>query len=318
MRPALALALVALVGCAGPAPTRPGFREAWELLVCTDDGGLLDARITVGNTGALKGQGHVHVDRWRGEDSPINFTRTAGPEETAVWDERDRVAVGHDRLGVEKTGWTLRVNHAETSAVLHLDAADGPQVAEVRGDVDGGTWTISAPLPAARATGWIEAGKRGGAIEGHGLMTWRGGDGAPTWPRRSLYVLGGGDTSIGLDMHGDVRLTWARVGGRDLDASAATLRPTADGELLLDLAPTADVTVRLVPRRTGGVVDPYAHLTLAERQLLRLRGGPPVRRVQLLQAWVRAGEREERAPAVLVEVAAEDDLLPITAKKRLR
>lgn len=314
MRPALAL--LVLGACTVPTTQQPTWREAWELLVCMDDGGLLDARVAVGNTGVLKGQGHLRLDRWRADDAPINFARTSAPGETGVWEERDRVAIGPDRLGVEREGWTLRVQSGQAKAVLHLDQTDGPAVLDATHALDAGTWTVSAPLPAARATGWIEAGKRGGAVSGHGMMTWRGGVGAPAWPRRAVYVMGGGDTSIGLDTHGDVRLAWARVAGRDLDTSAATLRPTADGELLLDLAPAEDVTVRLVPRRTKGETDPFEHLNIVEKQALRARGGPPVRRVQLMQAWIRSGSREERAPAVLVEVAPRKALLPLSVRKR--
>lgn len=313
-----ALAVLLLAGCRAVPEQRPLWRESWELLVPTDDGGLLDARIAVGNTGVLAGQGHLRLDRWRGDDSPVNFARVASPDESGVWPERDRVRVGPDRLGVERRGWTLRVSDDETSAVVHLEANGGPTPTDVRHETTGGTWTQSVPLASAEVTGWLEAGSRGGAIGGHGVLTYRGGDGVPDWPRRAVYVFGGAETSVGVDVHGGGRMAWGRVGGRDLVMDDAQLKTGPEGELLLDLRPAEDVALVLTPRTTGGRSDPFSGLSTVEQQALRPLGGPPVRRVQLLQAKFAGAGTAVRLPAVLVEVAAEEDLLDIKPRKRPR
>ena len=48
-------------------------------LILTEDGGMVDARITVGNTGLLRNQGHLRANRWSSIDSPILFALTEGP-----------------------------------------------------------------------------------------------------------------------------------------------------------------------------------------------------------------------------------------------
>jgi hypothetical protein len=313
-----AVSLIWLAGCSAAPTDHVTWREAWEMLVCTSNGGLIDARLVVGNTGVVAGQGRLHLDRWRAGESPVNFARMAGPDESGVWEQRERVSVGPDRLGVERGGWTLRVNDEQAGAVLHLQPVDAPTVPSVSGGAPGGTWTVSAPIVAARASGWLEAGAQGGAVDGHGLMVYRSGTGLPDWPRRAVYIFGGGDTSFGLDVQGDSRLAWARVSGTDLVSTDASLTADADGALVLDLAPSEDVQVRLVPRATGGRTEPYDHLSWPESQALRVLGGAPVRRVTLLQARIQTPKGEQRAPAVLVEVAPPSDLLPIRAPKRLR
>jgi hypothetical protein len=312
------LALAALVGCRATPEQRPLWRESWELIAPTDDGGLLDARVTVGNTGVLAGQGHLRLDRWRGDDSPVNFARMASPDESGVWPERDRVRVGPDRLGVERRGWTLRVNDDEASAVVHLETTGGPSPEQVSTEVQGGTWTMSVPLASGEVAGWLEAGSRGGALGGQGVLTWRGGDGLPGWPRRAVYIIGGGETSVGLDEHGGARMAWGRVGGRDLVMDDAALKTGPDGELVLDLRPAEDIAFTLVPRTTGGTTDPFERLSTVEKQALRALGGPPVRRVQLLQARVLGTPTALRVPAVLVEVAAPENLLDIEPRRRPR
>jgi hypothetical protein len=310
--------LALLLGCTPGVERRATWRETWELIACTDDGGLLDARVSIGNTGVLAGQGHLRLDRWRGDDSPVNFSRVAAPEASGVWPERDRVRVGPDRLAVERRGWTLRVNDDEASAVVHLEANGGPTPSEIRVATTGGQWTQSVPLSSAGVTGWLEAGSRGGALGGHGMLTWRGGEGAPAWPRRAVYVFGGADTSIGFDQHGESRMTWGRLEGRDLVMDDAALSTNEDGTLVLDLRPAEDLVLTMTARRTGGTTDPYANVSAVEKQALRALGGPPVRRVYLLQARVDGAGKALRVPAALVEVAAADDLLDVVPRRRAR
>lgn len=309
-------ALGLLISCSPEAARRPTWRESWELLACTDDGGLLDARVSISNTGVLAGQGHVRLDRWRGDDSPVNFARVAAPDQSGVWPDRDRVRVGPDRLSVERRGWTLRIHDDEASAVVHLEATGGPAPADTRIAAGGGQWTQSVPLSAASVSGWLEAGSRGGALGGHGLLTWRGGDGAPDWPRRSIHILGGPETTIGFEQHGEARMAWGRLEGRDLVMDDAQLAVDTDGTLALDLRPAEDIVVRLAVRRTGGTTEPHAGLSTIERQALRALGGPPLRRVHLLQARFEGPGTSIRVPGALVEVAAPEDLLDVTPRRR--
>ena len=312
------LLALALVGCVGRPDDGPTWRETWEMLVATDDGGLIDARITVGNTGIYKGQGHLRLDRWRAKDSPINFARTTAPADAGVWAERDRVRVGPDRLGVERRGWTLRVTDTETSAVVHLEDNGGPRPEASTKSQRIGSWTQSIPLSAGTASGWLEAGARGGAVSGHGLVTYRGGDGGMQWPRRAVYVLGGADTSIGVDDHGENHLRWGQIDGRELVMDDAKLSLGPEGALVLDLRPAEDVQIELYARDTGGRTDPHRGLSDLEAQVLRTLGGPPVRRVTLLQGTLIGTDTRVRLPAILVEVAHEDALLALKPRRRIR
>ena len=70
-----------LLACAGAPQDALTWREGMEFLAVLDGQGILDARITTGNTGFLRGQTRMRVDRWSAEGDPILFSQHAAPEQ---------------------------------------------------------------------------------------------------------------------------------------------------------------------------------------------------------------------------------------------
>ena len=282
---AFVLGIIFLQVCSGPANTAITWREQWELVILTEDGGLVDARITVANTGLLRNQGHLRANRWSATDSPILFALDGGPGDVDVSDTRDAVRVGSALLGRYESGdnWTLRVSDDTANAIIHIDPG-GPSVPLARDKDASGQWTMSAAMTHGSAHGWFTAGRRGGMFEGRAIAIQRGGDANPS-PRIASFVVGG-DVSIGVDEQGNQRLAWARIG--DMDISMESLRQLVDdaGNHTLDFRPSENLVVRLPASAVGGVVNHNDHLYGPERMIAQWTGFSQSRSIFRAQAEI--------------------------------
>ena len=311
MRAIGALPLLWTTACAGPPTGRLTWRESWEFISLTSRGHVVDGRVTVGNTGVLRGQGHLRLDRWMESGAPIRYHRTSAPGETGVFPDRERVRIGDDLLDLERHTWSLNVNADEANAVLHLAPTSRLKVPPVSALVGPGQWTVTASVPAGRTTGWIEAGERGGNLEGRGTLLYRGGDGLPRGPRRTL-ILQGGDASIGFDSHGSMTLAWVHLDGQALNAQGADLVETQDGWMLN--LPGADVTALLTRRPVAGEAPLHPDASPLDTLGMSMLGMGSIRSVQALQASVVRPGSTQVVPGVLIQVAEEDEHIVIRGR----
>lgn len=312
-RALLSLAALALSACTGAPSHRVTWRETWEMLVLTSRGQVLDARVTVGNTGLLRGQGHVRLDRWMDGAAPLAYRRLWSPAEAGVYPDRDRVRLGTDRLEMERHAWTLELHSDVTNAVVHLAPTDTLAVAPSPMMTATGQWTSAVTVAAGRASGWVEAGERGGQIDGRGVLLYRGGDGLPRGPRRTVVLLGAG-VSVGLEEHGGGTLAWAHLEGEELDPTGARL-VQAGGGWMLDF-PAADLVVQLQGRTVRGVTALYPDLLLPGRLGLGLLGQRTERSVQALQGTLVRPSGTVIAPGVLVQVSSESERIDLPRRRR--
>lgn len=313
-RAALVLSLSqSLAGCTAAPSDRLTWRETWELIILTGSGQIVDARMTVGNTGLLRGQGHLRLDRWADGTSPIHHHRRAAPGETGVWPERERVRMGADLLDLERHTWTLRVQSDDAQAVIHLAPTEGLKVAPAVGMTATGQWSMTASVPTGRASGWVEAGKRGGEVDGRGFLLYHGGDGMPRGPRRSL-LLQGGDLSVGLEEHGDLNLAWLHTGGVALDATGARLAETREGWMAS--FPEAETTITLVGRDVGGSSLVRTDLVGPEHVGPWALGQRDTRTVQAVQATVTRPGSTQIVPGVLIQVTDEGEQARVRRRRR--
>ena len=295
--PLIALLLVA--GCAQSPEDTLQWRESWELLGLLEGSRVLDARVTVGNTGLLRGQGRLQLALWEPQAAPIQFSRHAGP--LAV--ERDpaagRATIGTDGLAHEDGGWSLRVGDDNVNALVQLS----PSTAAAPAQDSPEGWSTRLAVPFGDISGWITAGERGGLVGGRGLLLYRGGASPPPLPRMGAYVLSPALQLI-VDQHGTSTVAWAQLDGQPLPTEGLTTDFPATGPATITL-PGGTVTIRR--RKTRGTTDPFEHLMLAERWLAAPLTGAPRRRLQVAQATIQLGGRTLRAPAIVLEVRAHSD-----------
>ncbi len=290
------------MGCNGAPTDAITWREQWELLVLTEDGGLIDGRATVSNTGVLRGQGHLRVNRWTKEGTPIFFAMDGGPADVDIADAHDAVRVGSALLGRYEEGphWTLRLSAEEAHTSVHVNPG-GPQPPMATEMDATGQWTIASPITMGLAHGWFTAGKRGGIFEGRAVALHRGGDGRPAGPRDASFIMGNG-VAIGFDQQGSHRLLWAQIRDQDLDTKDAQLLQGEDGNQVLDFRPSADLVVRLSPTGVGGTTDGFSDLYLAEKWVAELANLRAKRTVKRATAHVDFQGEEIRTTGVMIRV----------------
>lgn len=301
--------LLALLLACGAQPTDSLlWREHWELLVIARDGSLVDANLSVSNTGLLRAQGHLRAARWNEGEAPIRYGRDVAPIEVSVDPERQNMRLGWDglRLGEDPLTpdtWTYRARDTEASLLVHLSPEAG--VAPVAVDVqERGAWRVEATVPAGTVNGWVSSGARGGLVEGWGVLLHRGGDGRPQGTRTTALVMGP-ELSIGLDHQGQTQLSWARVEGQTLPTGPATFTRPRPGLIQLRFPDGPEVEIRL-QGKVGGRTLLSDHLTLPEQRLLALVGAWQERRTRRGWAKVRWQGRELVASAMVVTEAVID------------
>ena len=299
--------------CSSAPSQRVTWRESWEWLILTSRGQIVDARVTVGNTGLLRGQGHVRLNRWMEEGAPIVYRRLWAPGQTAVFPDRTRVRLGSDRMEMERLKWTLELHSDTTNAVVHLAPTDTLEVKPSPTLTTTGQWTTAASIAAGRASGWVEAGERGGQVDGRGVLLYRAGDGMVSGPRQTL-VLMGADVSVGLDTQGDHTLAWVHLDGEELDATGARLAQTRDGWMAE--FPRANLVIDLRGRNPQGS-DPLNPDEMFVGQLGRqFLGQPATRTIQAVQATLSRPGGTTVAPGLLVQVAEEADRIALPVRRR--
>ncbi|MCB9778851.1 MAG: hypothetical protein H6742_09830 [Alphaproteobacteria bacterium] len=304
------LPVLALVVACGDRPQDgPRWREQWELLGLAEDGSVIDARLTVGNTGLLRGQGHMRVDRWFEERAPVLYGRDVGPAEVEVSADRRRVMLGLDGLthhaaeGEAPERITLQARDQEASAAVH--AAPRFPLAEppaTRWQEGGGEWAVEALAPVADLSGWLSGGERGGLVTGRGVVLHRGGDGYPAGPRTTFVALGH-DLAVGIDQHGAGLLAWGMKDGRIVELGAPETFDVNGWPRTVSFRDGPELTLRR--DRARGERLPFEHLTQVEQRLLAWGGLWKVRRVVRAIGTIRWGDQEELAPALWVRVLSD-------------
>ncbi len=296
------LMFLALIACGGPPSDSLLWRESWEVLISTQNGGLVDGRAAVGNTGLLRGQGRLHLDSWSPAESPMLYGIYGGPEDVDISASRDAVRVGSALIGRFEPGdnWTIRVSSEAANAILHIDPG-GPRPPIATGRIGAGQWTVTAPITQGRVHGWYTAGKRGGLVKGLAIALHRGGDARAQGPRRAAFALSQ-TISIGFDQQDEVALRWARVGDRDFPVDDARFSISADGSARLDFRPSADLWIAFEPTEAGGRQDGLEHLLGPERWAAELGGHRALRTVRRASAVIHLEDRIVRGSGILLTV----------------
>lgn len=305
-----------LAACARTPTAAITWRESWEILALTEDLGLLDLRGTVANTGLLRGQGTMRLDRCFSATSALAAGRDEAPANVAISPAHDAVQIGPDSLRLESGGvWTGSISGPDGAARLQIrPSGEGlPPTSWMEG---GGQWAISAPVTEGDMAGWAEAGERGGLLRGRAVVLHRGGDGVPRGGRLSAVVLGRG-ISAGLDAEGEGQQRWLRVDGATLDASAGAFSWQPKGRAILDFRPAAEVWISLRHPIAACSRDPLEHLFPVEQFFARLAGFGDVLGWQRYEAEIHVADQVMRASAVVLSSGERADGAPTkpTSKK---
>ncbi|MFT5683212.1 MAG: hypothetical protein ACI8RZ_004141 [Myxococcota bacterium] len=288
--------MVLLLACVGAPQDALTWREGVELLGVIGGQGVIDARITVGNTGTLRGQARMRVDRWSAQGDPILFSQHAAPQQ--VIRTADGITMMEDGLSLVDGLWGLRVVDETLNGRIEVQPA-GEHRPETAWLEDERQWTVAAEVPMGRLSGWLSAGERGGAVRGVGVVLHRGGDGVPALPRTAAFVLDE-RVNIGIDRHGAGVLRWAIIDGQSVPVDDLTVDLSAAHPTLT--LPSANLQITLHPWRWDGWSNPMDHLMGIEALLGGVVLGRPMRRVRAARAEIVLRGESLSGPAILLDV----------------
>lgn len=316
--PVLGGVMALCVGCGRAPGDSLAWRECWEIVGLAEPGGIIDARVTIANTGLLRGQGHLRLDRVGPDIAPIQYARDSSPEQTTRNAGGTELSLAGDTLLGSDEGrrWRLRVRGEELNAVVEVRGTLAPPDGDAA-MIGGGQWTLGPAVLDGRLHGWLEAGKRGGRLDGHAVVLRRGGDGVIDSPRTTVTILGDG-LSLGVDTQGPLRIVWASVDGERLSTSETSVDLNTDGSGTLVVKGAREVRVAWWPTPAQGhsVSDPYEALTVPERLAVDLRGPLPLREVVALLATVEVDGTPRQSSGLLIHVG--DDALALKKGRRRR
>ena len=264
--------LLLLLSCDGAPSEALTWREQWEIIVLTEDGGLIEGIASVGNTGMFRGEGQFRARRLFRKASPILFEMDGGSADIDVSDAHDSVRIGSALVGRFEDGehWTMRFAHEQANAIVRIDPG-GPTPPMATMMLDSGQWTATTPISHGQTHGWFTAGRRGGMFEGTAIAFHRGGDGRPNTERQAA-VLMDSDVSIGIDRQGGQELRWARIGDSDLPLDDLRVRIRTDGSGTIDFGTALDLVIELHPSGVSGESNAFDHLLPVEQRLAELAG----------------------------------------------
>ena len=273
-----------LLACNGSPSDALTWREQWEIIVITEDGGLIEGVASTGNTGMFRGEGQFQARRLFRKASPIIFEMDGGAADIDVSDAHDSVRIGSALVGRFEDGdhWTMRFAHEQANAIVRIDPG-GPEPPMTTKMLDSGQWTVTTPISRGQTHGWFTAGRRGGMFEGTSIAFHRGGDGIPQTARETAVIMDSA-VSIGIDRQGGQDLRWARIGDVDLPTDDLRLTLRTDGSGTLDFGPAVDLVIDLQPTGVGGESDALGHLLSPELQIAQMVGLRGERRLHRTRA----------------------------------
>ena len=281
--------LMALLACQGNPSDRLTWRESWQIVGLDADGTFIDGSVTVGNTGLLRGQGHLRVSLYPRTESPVLLHGGAGPNEVLI--EKEEVRLGSDSLSLEEKTWTLAVREGQEAldATIRLTRPVG-EVGPVT--LQGGErqWLLGLPVPFGTLTGVWRAGEQVGLIDGVGCGIRQAGDAWPSDDRRSLYIFTRSEM-IGVELKGDEALAWmSDEDGVQVGHTAVITEGdrTLSVSLLPDLPFEAEISLN-----QHITVAPQEHLTALEAIASEAAFGEP--EVKLWRGWADWSEGRGRA-----------------------
>ena len=121
--------LALLVGCSTAPEQQLMWQEHWEVMGILESTRALDASISVGNTGMLRGQGRIHLNLWDPLTSPIQYAKHASPQAVARRPAEGQITLGVDGLSQSEQQWSFRVADDNINTLIQLRSEQAAPVA---------------------------------------------------------------------------------------------------------------------------------------------------------------------------------------------
>ena len=230
----------------------PTYQESIELISLLDNGHVFDVRFTKGDTGLLKGQAHLHINRWQ-PGTPMSYHMDIPPMVSTINED------GADFLGyrffTENDIWQIYIRSEEYNVSgqvrsLNIDAIRFNDEA----------WTTDILYPNSELLGWSSALGRSGLLKGNAVLFHRYGE-ALLHGERHLIIAFATHNYLGIELSNRSQHCWGMINGTDLRYDDITME-THENYITGTIGPRE---FSFVPSAILGHEDLYDHLTSAER-----------------------------------------------------
>jgi len=267
-------------------------QSSWTIVGINQDGALIDARFTQGNSGMLAQSGHVRTDWIPTQDAPARHIRheTSG----SIQEDTDHIQIGTDHIRSSPSGWALTINSAAMNTRIQLQ-----NTLVKLPETETADWNVRS-LFAGEMNGFIHMGEKNALIKGFAVGLHSSGNNPPGLrgqTRRQAFVLDK-DLFIGIDQFGSNVTAFAMIGGQQLDTSTAALHKEARG-YTMDFRPNLDLEILLEPRRPHLSSNPWDHLYAIEQWVASWKYKRPIHRIRAAEAEIRLGDRQLSANAII-------------------
>ena len=230
----------------------PTNQESFELISLLDNGHVFDVRFTKGDTGLLKGQGHLHINRWQ-PGTPMSYHMDIPPLVSDINED------GADFLGyrffTENDVWQLYVRSEEYNVSGQVRSLD---IAPIQFHDE--AWTTNIIYPNSELLGWSSAMGRSGLLKGNAVLFHRHGE-ALLHGERHLLLAFSTDNYLGIEFSNRSQHSWGKVNNTSLQYDDITIH-THKSHISGTIG-TKDFS--FTPSATLGQEDLYDHLTTGER-----------------------------------------------------
>lgn len=242
--------LIFLLACLPPAQ-----RESLEVLAFLEDGQLFEARFTKGDTGILKGQGYIRVNRWIHRSTTMSFHMNLPPQLSSL--TQDGADFFTHQLYRQEDIWKLQMRSDEFNASVYFRPQSIDSVVEQNEN-----WNIDLIHPNLEAVGWTTAEERSALLKGSAALFRRSGT-ALLESERYLFLGYDSQNYWGAEWSNQASFGWGMVDQISYRSQDVDIQSTPEG---IEIK-SADKTVIFKPERRLGRDNQYNHLSSVEKQL---------------------------------------------------
>ena len=232
----------------------PTYRDSWEVLALLENGQLFEARFTKGDTGILKGQGHLRVNRWIHRATPMSFHLDTPPE-ISILNDSEADFFTH-QLYRQDDVWKLQMRADEFNASVYFRPHQVQPIVEEATD-----WSVKIS-PQMDAVGWTTADKRSALLEGHAAIFRRNGS-QLLQSERYLFLGFDSQNYWGAEWSNQIAFSWGNID--QIDYRSSNIEVENNGTFLSIQLPNHNV--HFYPEKRFGSDNQYKHLSWGEKTL---------------------------------------------------
>ena len=240
------------------------YRQGLEWITYDHTGQLAVFRWVTGDTGWLKGQGHMRAHVWLANQSPVSFW-THAPPEFVQWSESEiQIGVGQSQRKKDSL-WQLDSHFDEWNVRVQTPCSESPVNWQVNDD-----WSGSVQCIEEGSIGWVQSHTQSFPIQGWTVTIQHSGT-QPPQDRISIFGVSAG-VQLAIEVEHSEIFGLFNIDGTSIPVQS--INQTESGWSI----ETDSSAIPIENIEFLGMDDPYEHIPSWERALVGTRfPSPPIK-----------------------------------------